>query len=39
MIRRTLATLTTLLCRGVGRALERRLTRFARLTDDGEGER
>jgi hypothetical protein len=23
----------------VGRALERRLTRFARLTDDGEGER
>jgi hypothetical protein len=27
------------LARLVGRALERRITRFARLTDDGEGER
>jgi hypothetical protein len=27
------------LARLVGRALERRLTRFPRLTDDGEGKR
>jgi hypothetical protein len=35
MIARLLDALACL----VGRALERRLTRFPRLTDDGEGER